>query len=682
MVRIIHCWALCLSFLPAMVSAQTTVVGGDRKTELSFFLSESEYAPGKYVLPTDSIAGRSLYAKGKLPLSRDVNDRMLTFTTAFRTSDSLLHEPLYLILPPFEYPANIYLNGSIILMRGEITNGYTNRLHDTKAVFLPPGFLRSDGRANVLAVQLYTKFGETRKPFGALWIAGREVALHEEFFRNLFGPTFCFALTIFSFFVFIYFARLHFSRAESGNRYYLYFGLLNLAAAYSHINNAFTSDIQNVLLLERISKIGMNFTALFSGLFILEYSEFLKGTNAKRRTVLWASVLFGFGAALMAVQQTYSGLLQVYFPQIIVLHYPVHAFVIYILIRSVRMKTNKFAVWLLAIYVVNIGFITHDSFYYIAYESKPFLLFVPYGIFLVNLVVFFILAWEQRMLQLRSMTSEKEVRLLNVNLEALVVERTAQLNSSIEELLQENRARRIVQEELDRANKMKDQISFIIGHDLRNIFNTMINYSEILIEDIRGSDLMNIDRDSKRLHHAANSAYHFLESLLEWSAVETKHIAYNPVKISACEIVDKSVELVNLQYGDKLVEIESAIPTDLFVVGDKKMLQSIIRNLVSNAVKYSYSGCMVNVLAVGEGDRVHFTVTDKGMGIPVVEDLHKHGVQQSRRGTSKERGIGIGLLLIKDLLARHNSELKISSTLGGGSTFSFSIQRGDGGRTP
>ena len=639
--------------LTGSLFSQGTVLRPDIKNDLNFQYYESEYAPGKYLLPDDPALSFVPYANKKLPLTKQRDIRMFTFRTSFCTAETPQADPWFLVLPPFEYPANVYLNGTLIYMRGDITRGYSNRLFETKSVLLPPGLMNKAQKVNTLAIQVYALDGETQRPFGKISITNRETAVHEEYIRNLLGTHFAFVLLIVSIFIAVYFIHLHLSNMGEGSKYFLYLSMSNLAAGFSLINNALTYDFQNVFFLEIISKIGYSCAALLSALFVIEYSGVLKGT-VKKWIMRSMSVLFTAGIFLFASQKTSTEVLRWYTPQIFLFMYPALLLVIYLLFRSMRAKTRLFAGWLALVYACNVMFISHDTYYYLVLQTKPYIPLVPYGMMFVNLMVFFILAYEQGLLLKRTVKSEEELKRLYGSLEHLVNERTAQL---------------------DQANKTKDKIAFIIGHDLKNIFNTLINYSESMIEDVRQGQFKNINDDSKLVLNASRKAFLFLENLLEWSAVQAKLASCSPEKCELAPLILESIEPIQFQSIKKHINFELFIPPGYYINADKRMLQSVVRNLASNAIKYSFPEGTVKISAAEKGGKVMIAVTDHGTGIELVQNLYKPEVQESVQGTLQERGSGIGLLLTKELLAVHDSTLEISSRPGKGSTFSFSIQK-------
>ncbi len=638
--------------------------------ELSFKVFESEFSPGKYIqlndIPSGKLKKTDIF---NMPLNKNRSDRMLTLIAEFNSSK--IKEP-YLLIPPIEYAANVYLNGALILKMGSTSGNYNHRLHYTKALLLPPVLLRNDSD-NILAVQLYPLKGEKRRPFSSIFVMEREAASWHEFMRNLTGPGFSFALLVFSFCVFVYFMSLYLSQNEVRNKYYLYFALLNLAGMFMNFNNAVTFDFQNMLLVEKIAKSANSFATAFTVLFILEYTRVIVNRKKLIQIIL---ILFSAGALLIVLQNSYDKIAVYYFPQILFFHFPFYIFVLYLLFRYMSEKRNSIAISLFAIYLISFFFIVHDSYYLITIEAKPYILLIPYAMFIVNLTVFLILANEQRQLLIKSIENEKAFENLNRNLERIVKERTLSLNDTVERLNGEIEYRKKIQEELDNANSTKDKLFSVIGHDLRNIFSTMINYSEFIVANVKEGDYSMLLQDSEQILGSSKRAYAFLENLVEWSASQMK--GFNPVKekINLSVLVADTFELIRLQGQEKKVSLRSEINGETYVYADKRMLQSILKNLISNGIKYSSDGAAVTLSAQVSANTVNIAITDQGIGIENITELLEWRIQKSRKGTYSEKGSGLGLLIVKDFLDFHLSNLIIESTPGKGSKFSFEIQKG------
>ncbi|HBD93161.1 MAG: hypothetical protein A2015_13875 [Spirochaetes bacterium GWF1_31_7] len=225
--------------------------------------------------------------------------------------------------------------------------------------------------------------------------------------------------------------------------------------------------------------------------------------------------------------------------------------------------------------------------------------------------------------------------------------------------------------ELVELNAVKDRFFSIIAHDLKNPFNAILGFTEHLLaswSDHKYSE--NLDF-IKIIHNSAESAYKLLENLLEWSRSQTGKIAFKPECLNISEVVSISSGVLCSQAQQKNIEIRSEINDELTVYGDKNMLSTVLRNLISNAIKFTHSGGIVTVRGVKNQTHITLFITDNGIGIPpeILDKLFKINEKTSRTGTADETGTGLGLLLCKDFIDKHNGTIQVESEPGKGSSF-------------
>jgi len=254
-----------------------------------------------------------------------------------------------------------------------------------------------------------------------------------------------------------------------------------------------------------------------------------------------------------------------------------------------------------------------------------------------------------------------ELNELNQSLEKKVEERTKELSAAYSELKE--------------TNATKNKIFSIIAHDLKNIFQAVLGYSEILEFEVQQGDMGGIAQSTKVVKETSKKAYLFFENLLEWSSSQTGLIKFKPENINVNGAIKECADILFTQSSAKGISIIITAPEDLMVYADKRMLATIIRNLISNAIKFSYRGGNVYISAVELNGRIEIAVRDEGVGIKKekLADLFKVDRLQSSKGTDSEDGTGLGLLLIKEFIKNNNGELFISSELGRGSEFKFTL---------
>lgn len=248
----------------------------------------------------------------------------------------------------------------------------------------------------------------------------------------------------------------------------------------------------------------------------------------------------------------------------------------------------------------------------------------------------------------------KEMEEINLQLESRVEQDAIQLNEVIE-----------------RNSKFLS----IIAHDLRNPFNSIIG-----ILDILGDNLQDYTKDEieKLIHIASNSAvntYNLLENLLAWSVSQNKQKNFNPVKIDLHELIISELESFSPAATQKQITFDYYIAPDIFASADFQMVKAILRNLISNAIKFSNDGGFIFINAVEGKKSVEIGVMDNGVGIPpkTLRKLFNMEEFHSTMGTHNEYGTGMGLLFCKEFVELHGCKIWVESEVGKGSTFKFTL---------
>lgn len=228
--------------------------------------------------------------------------------------------------------------------------------------------------------------------------------------------------------------------------------------------------------------------------------------------------------------------------------------------------------------------------------------------------------------------------------------------------------------EVSEMNKTKDKFFSIISHDLKGPFNSLIGFSELLNDEIETGETKNIQSAADQIHKASQHAYNLLSDLLVWSQSQTGRISFIPELISPYELVNKIVALIEPECIKKNISIINEIEDSLALTADKNLLDTIIRNLVSNSVKYTHDGQIV-ISARSVNNTVEISVTDTGCGISPekLKQLFLTDSTTSTVGTNNEKGTGLGLILCKEFVEMHKGKITVSSELGKGSKFCFTV---------
>ncbi|MCL4481574.1 MAG: PAS domain-containing sensor histidine kinase [Bacteroidetes bacterium] len=239
----------------------------------------------------------------------------------------------------------------------------------------------------------------------------------------------------------------------------------------------------------------------------------------------------------------------------------------------------------------------------------------------------------------------------------------------MEMALQESEAR------LRELNATKDKFFSIIAHDLKTPFTAVIGFSDVLLERVRSKEYERIEEFASIIQNSSKQALNLLSNLLEWSRSQTGRME---LKLENTEIVALINEIVNLFQEtaiQKSITITKNLPDQTFLMADKKMIATVIRNLISNAIKFTYPGGGITISIKQNKDELIVEVKDNGTGISKenIDNLFRMDVNDSTLGTQNEKGTGLGLLLCNEFIQKHGGRIWVKSKTGTGSTFSFSI---------
>jgi signal transduction histidine kinase len=227
------------------------------------------------------------------------------------------------------------------------------------------------------------------------------------------------------------------------------------------------------------------------------------------------------------------------------------------------------------------------------------------------------------------------------------------------------------EKELTKENKEKDKFFSIIAHDLNSPLMGLVGYIKLINQ--KYDDINDTKKRAMlgRLLESAESLQALIANLLEWSRSKRGKIQLKPEMLNLADIANDVVMLLSNQSKEKNIEIINSIDNEFLIFADKNMLYTILRNLVSNAVKFSYEGGEILLEAgIRDNDTV-FSVADKGMGIDDdgIKKLFRIDSDYSTLGTNNEQGTGLGLILCKEFVDNHNGSIWVESEKGKGSTF-------------
>lgn len=231
-------------------------------------------------------------------------------------------------------------------------------------------------------------------------------------------------------------------------------------------------------------------------------------------------------------------------------------------------------------------------------------------------------------------------------------------------------------EELKQLNLTKDKFFSIIAHDLRGPFAGFLGLTEILAKTLYSMTLDEIMKFAQTMEKSSKNLYRLLENLLQWSLLQRNIIRYEPEYLNLNALAIDSTEATVESSGAKEIDFSIKIKDDLQVYADRQMLTTIIRNMVSNAFKFTPKSGKITIEAQNaEENWILISITDSGIGMPekTLKNLFKLEAPSSRPGIEGEPSTGLGLILCKEFIEKHGGNIKVQSQEKEGSTFSFTI---------
>ena len=238
-----------------------------------------------------------------------------------------------------------------------------------------------------------------------------------------------------------------------------------------------------------------------------------------------------------------------------------------------------------------------------------------------------------------------------------------------EEIIQANEA------QLRELNATKDKFFSIIAHDLLNPLSNVLGFSELLKIQVQKKAYTDIEKYSDAIYNSSMQSLSLLSNLLEWSRLQSGRMKFNPEKIEISPLMTEITNLFIDSVPQKPITFCTENIDQLTVYADKEMLSAVLRNLISNALKFSYPGGRIVISAEQNEHNTILSVSDNGTGInpKAIGKLFRMDESYSTTGTQNEPGTGLGLLLCKEFVDKHGGRIWVNSEWGKGSKFSFSI---------
>ncbi len=231
------------------------------------------------------------------------------------------------------------------------------------------------------------------------------------------------------------------------------------------------------------------------------------------------------------------------------------------------------------------------------------------------------------------------------------------------------------EKQLRELNATKDKLFSIIAHDLRSPFNSLIGYSDLLLQQFDKLDEKRILRAIERINISSKEAFSMLGNLLTWARSQMGTLSWTLKEIRLQALVSSVISLLEVNAKKKDIEIRNEIDADLKINASHEMLSTVFRNLLSNAIKYTQPGGEVIVQAEHANSEIEILVRDTGVGISkeLIDRLFRIDSIFSTVGTANEKGTGLGLLLCKEFIDNHNGTISVKSQEGEGTEFTIRL---------
>jgi len=232
-------------------------------------------------------------------------------------------------------------------------------------------------------------------------------------------------------------------------------------------------------------------------------------------------------------------------------------------------------------------------------------------------------------------------------------------------------------DQLEKANITKDKFFSIIAHDLKNPFHSIMGFTDLLIKNYNDFE------DTKKLeflgliNESSQYAINLLDNLLHWSRTQTERIKYTPIKFDLHSLVNEIQHMMHGNAEKKQLALLNLVPEASYVYADRNMIHTVLRNLVSNSIKFTPAEGTISVEAKHEEGFIQILVKDNGVGIPLDKQgkLFSFGEFHSTSGTAGEPGTGLGLIICFEFIKKHGSKLNLASESGKGTSFIFELSK-------
>jgi signal transduction histidine kinase len=268
-----------------------------------------------------------------------------------------------------------------------------------------------------------------------------------------------------------------------------------------------------------------------------------------------------------------------------------------------------------------------------------------------------------------------ETHLALRNLQKDLQQKNSQLQQEILERTHAENALRKSEQELRELNASKDKFFSIIAHDLKGPLSSLkdlIRFTEEHLESYRPEKLREIVMLQRS---ATENLFKLLENLLTWSRIQRGKVEFIPQQIDLRGVIVRTMELFAPTAEQKQITLRNLVQEEVNISVDLNMIDTVIRNLIANALKFTHPGGTVEIRAQRNEKNVEVSITDSGIGIAQehLSKLFRIEAKFKRLGTAREKGTGLGLILCREFVEKHDGRIWVESEVGKGSTFKFTV---------
>jgi len=249
---------------------------------------------------------------------------------------------------------------------------------------------------------------------------------------------------------------------------------------------------------------------------------------------------------------------------------------------------------------------------------------------------------------------------------------------TVADITDRKQAELIIQQQnnvLKKINTDKDRFITILGHDLKSPFNSILGFLSLLTQNVRKYDIDKIESQINIVNNSAQNTFKLLEDILMWVRANSGKIPYEPQKLNFATICNEVIENLKLTANTKNITINHFATDEINIFADINMLNTVLRNLVSNSIKFTNKSGRIDIYAEKNHSNIIITVSDNGVGIEpdTLKKLFEISQKATTDGTENEKGTGLGLLLCKEFVEKHGGEIWVESDFGKGSDFKFTM---------